>query len=275
MNAVAAPPTLADLAVDALVAEAELTPKPALVDRRGAGAHRDLSLSLLVHSAHALRATFRAAAAAAESAAIDARLRARLGEIGRGGEREMMLVTGGVNTHRGAIWSLGLAVAAASNSNSRNPADVAACAGKIACLGDVAGPPLGTNGARARAAFGVRGAIGEAQDGFPHVVGIALPALRGARGRGEAEDAARVAALLTIMATLDDTCLLHRGGSAALRVAQIGARRVLDAGGLETSRGMRAFVALEAELMKLRASPGGAADLLAVALFLDALEREV
>ena len=56
---------LADLAVDALIDEADLSPKPALVDRRGNGAHTDLHLGLMHASALALWPAFKEMAEAA------------------------------------------------------------------------------------------------------------------------------------------------------------------------------------------------------------------
>lgn len=263
----------ANAAVQALIAEAELTPKPALVDRRGAGAHDDLTLELLVRSAQALAPTFDAVVAVARGATVDTTLRERLGELGRDGERMMRDATGGVNTHRGAIWSLGLLVAGHAITGSRDPRAITRIAAQIASIPDAAGVREDSHGARVSRRFGVRGARGEAQDGFPHVLECALPALRSARARGVREAVARIEALLAIMTSLDDTCLLHRGGRAALHAAQAGASAVLAAGGLEQPAGMSAFVALEAKLLDLHASPGGAADLLAATLFLDSIER--
>ena len=117
------------------------------------------------------------------------------------------------------------------------------------------------------------GARGEARNGFPHVVGVALPALRAAREAGGSERLARLDALVALIANVDDTCLLHRGGRAALRDAQTGARAVLDAGGSATAAGRRALRSLEAALLRHNAAPGGSADLLAAALFLDALDH--
>jgi triphosphoribosyl-dephospho-CoA synthase len=74
---------------------------------------------------------------------------------------------------------------------------------------------------------------------------------------------------MAIMAHLPDTCLLHRGGPAALEAAQGGARAVIDTGGTSTPEGWRALLALDAELLARWASPGGCADLLAACLFLD------
>jgi triphosphoribosyl-dephospho-CoA synthase len=263
--------TIADAAVQALLDEAMLTPKPALVDRRGSGAHADLTLELLQRSAHALRDTFAEIAGASRGTVIDSALRERLGEIGRNGERRMMAVTDGVNTHRGAIWTLGLLVAGQAIAGSYETKTIARTAAAIARITDGARGALSTNGERVRRTYGVGGAVGEAEAAFPHVVDIALPELRRARAQGEAEEVARVNTLLSIMTMLDDTCLLHRGGLEALGVAQRGARAVVREGGIATPSGARAFTALEAALLERRASPGGAADLLAAALFLDSI----
>ena len=106
---------LADLAVDALIDEADLSPKPALVDRRGNGAHTDLHLGLMHASALSLWPAFKEMAeAAVEIGEVDSTLREAIGRIGREGEQAMLATTNGVNTHRGAIWALGLLVTAAA-----------------------------------------------------------------------------------------------------------------------------------------------------------------
>ena len=268
---------LARYAVTALIEEAQLTPKPALVDQRGSGAHRDLDLATMLRSAHALEPTFAALARAARRRGEpSALLRTELAQIGRAGERDMLRATGGSNAHRGAIWIVGLLVAGASmpdGSLQLDAAHVSKRAARIACFPDRFAAPSDSHGERARQRYQVGGARREAQDGFPHVVETGLPALHAARTRGIAEDAARVDALLTIMASLDDTCLLHRAGLPGLHAGQRGARRVLDAGGSSTPDGGAALAALEHELLSLNASPGGAADLLAATLFLDMLAR--
>src|SRR5260370_36583609 len=109
---------LSDLAVAVLLEEAELTPKPALVDCRGNGAHRDLDLARLRQSALALRDGFAAIARAGADEAPSLRLRAQIGRIGREMEEPMPAPTGGSNAHRGAIWALGLLVAAAARRRS-------------------------------------------------------------------------------------------------------------------------------------------------------------
>ncbi|MFP9009790.1 triphosphoribosyl-dephospho-CoA synthase, partial [Pseudomonas aeruginosa] len=129
---------LADLAVDALIDEAELSPKPALVDRRGNGAHADLHLGLMQASALSLWPCFKEMADAAQRhGRIDARLRGVLGQLGRDGEAAMLRTTEGVNTHRGAIWALALLLATPSRQPlSTQAVEVAARSGSIPRLDD-------------------------------------------------------------------------------------------------------------------------------------------
>ena len=185
----------------------------------------------------------------------------------------MLVATGGCNAHRGAIWALGLLVAGAAQCRSdRNAARIAAHAAALARLPDRFAPRPLSNGERARLRFGAAGARGEAQAAFPHVIQVGIPTLREARERRVPEDYARLDALMAIMASLDDTCLLHRGGHAALQAAKAGARAVLAAGGTAAPAGQQRLHRLHVELMARWASPGGSADLLSVTLFLDRLE---
>ena len=261
---------IAELAVGALRAEADLTPKPGLVDRRGTGAHLDMDLDTLHASAEALGPAFAACASAARRFPLGPELRATVGAIGRTGESDMLAATGGVNTHRGALWALGLLSAGAAVAT-----DVAGAVDFAARLASIPDPASSvatlSHGADARRRYGVRGAAGEAQQGFPHVRCFALPALQAARDAGCGEASARLAALLALMAHLDDTCLLHRGGADGLRAVQLGARAAIEAGGCNEPQGRQRFAELDRLCLDHRLSPGGSGDLLSVTLFLDSL----
>jgi triphosphoribosyl-dephospho-CoA synthase len=265
---------LASLAVRVLIEEAELTPKPALVDERGSGAHTDLSLTLMKSSAHCLRPSFELMALASFRQIPSQALRGELDVIGRWAERSMLLTTGGVNTHRGAIWALGLLVSAAA-MGANSPEAVAYRARQLACLSDGSARKQPSNGSRVIQRYQVSGARGEAQAGFPHVITVGLPILHRSRGEGASETQARLHALLAIMAGLDDTCLLHRGGLAALNTAKTGAAAVLGAGGTATIQGWELLQRLDRDLVALNASPGGSADLLAATLFLDFMAASI
>lgn len=265
---------LADLAVEALIDEADLSPKPALVDRRGSGAHSDLHLGLMHASALSLWPMFKDMAEAPEQfAEIGQPLREALGRIGREGEAAMLRTTNGVNTHRGAIWALGLLVtAAALEPNNCSAAQLTLRAAKLALIEDRNVVAQLSHGAQVAQRYGAMGAKEQAQLGFPAVMQKGLPQLQRSRASGSGEQNARLDALLAIMTTLADTCVLYRSGLEGLHAMQHGAQRVLDAGGSASLAGRRCLHALDQQLLQLNASPGGAADLLAACLFIDSLE---
>lgn len=262
---------LADLAVDALIDEADLSPKPALVDRRGNGAHSDLHLGLMHDSALSLWPAFKDMAEAAIAfGGVGLPLREALGQIGRDGEQTMLATTDGVNTHRGAIWALGLLVAAAAlEPESSGASAVTVRAARLALLEDRHAPRPFSHGAQVAQLYGARGAREEAQLGFPAVMQFGLPQLQRSRANGSGEQNARLDALLAIMSTLADTCVLYRAGEQGLQTMQLGARSVLEAGGSASLAGRRRLHELDQQLIALNASPGGAADLLAACLFID------
>src|SRR6202451_185882 len=264
---------LAALATQSLIAEAELTPKPGLVDRRGSGAHNDLSLKLMTKSATVLEPYFAAMASCSQVRDLDTALRMELSEIGRAAERDMFKATQGSNSHKGAIWILGLLVAAAARGEGQSAREIVAVAGSIARLPDRALPELITHGGIVRNLYGVAGARGEAASGFPHVIQFGLPTLRDRRARKFPEEICRLDALLSLMAELDDTCVLYRGGVEALEVVKSGARAVLLAGGYGSANGLQQMRKLDRELIRRHLSPGGSADLLAATIFLDTVER--
>lgn len=207
------------------------------------------------------------AATARRTGEPSARLRTDLGAIGRSTEHTVALAGGG---HRGALWTLGLLVAAAALRPGAGPADATGLAKQLAAHPDRRAPRNPSRGSTVSARYGAAGARGEARAGFPHVR-RALTALTTARGQGATEPQARLDALLTVMSTLQDTELLYTAGPLGLRQVQAGARGVLEAGGTATEPGAAALSALDADLQARGWAPRGAAPLLAGTLFLDAM----
>jgi triphosphoribosyl-dephospho-CoA synthase len=263
---------IADTAVAAMLTESLLTPKPGLVDASGRRSHPDMSLALLAASAQSLRDPLQRCVDAARAMPLGLGLRLRIGAIGRAGERRMLTATGGVNTHRGALWALGLLSAGIAVTESVDEA--VTFAARLARLPDpVRAQPL-SHGERVRARYGAGGAAAEAQDGFPHVVDRGLPSLRSSLRRGESTDAAALNALMAIMARLDDTCVLHRGGLRGQSFVHRSASDVLQAGGCASAAGMRRLERFCRGADKRGLSMGGSADLLAATLFLHAVAPE-
>ena len=261
---------LAHTASACLIDEARLSPKPGLVDSRGNGAHQDLNLALMERSAHSLQPTFHALAQQSWQRPVDIALRETVGRLGREGEAQMMQATAGVNTHRGAIWAMGLLVSAAAMLGGEGHSQaITAAAAALARLPDGFAPKSFSKGLRASRRWQVPGAREEAQRGFPHITTLALPQLLRSRALGASEQQARLDALMAIMTSLSDTCVLSRAGMSGLQTMQEGAREVLAAGGCASAVGRAALARLDAQMLAQNASPGGAADLLAATLFLD------
>jgi len=200
--------------------------------------------------------------------------------IGIEAEAAMLEATAGVNTHRGAIFGLGLLCAAAGarwsgtvESTAPLGSVVARRWGKEILSGPVT---LRSHGLEARRRYGrPAGARCQAADGFPSVYGIGLPALEQAVIMAPADaEAVRVHACFSLIAAVEDTNLLHRGGTAGLSFAQSAARSFLDRGGVsQRDWRVRARTVHEA-FVQGRLSPGGSADLLAMSLFVQALESD-
>ncbi|MFD2682440.1 triphosphoribosyl-dephospho-CoA synthase [Bacillus seohaeanensis] len=260
---------LSKVAVNSLIEEVELTPKPGLVDRVNTGAHQDLTIELMRSSAESLAETFEQIAYVSYGRNPSQSLREEIAAIGRAGEKKMFEATNGVNTHKGAIWAMGLLVSAASIGKGMYSIDeTVAIAGEIARFSDRYCPDSSTNGGNVRKRYGVGGAKAEAQQGFPHITQYALPMLYRSRASGLTEEKARLNALLSLIAHLDDTCILHRGGSKALSYAKKQTTTFLEFGNLDCLH------VLNEDFSRRNISPGGSADLLAATLFLDRTQAE-
>lgn len=240
--------TLAQIAEEALLAEVHFTPKPGLVDEANNGAHRDMDVPLFERSAHALRPCF------AEFVRLGLRgaSPAELQRAGVRAEQAMFAATGGVNTHKGAIYSGALLLHAAgrllSGEDGKSLCEIAAqTAAAIPA-------PAGTHGAAVRAHCG--GIRAEAVSGYP----TAQAVLEQLRRSGPLD------ALLLSMSQLDDSTLWHRGGAAGAKLVQCRAAEILSAPASEREKRTRQ---LDAELIGRNLSPGGSADLLAMAFFLE------
>lgn len=261
------------LAVAALHAELALYPKPGLVSPVDSGAHSDMDATTFLRSLFTLRRYFVEIAAAGEAGAPFEELR-RLGIMA---EQRMLAATGGINTHRGAIFCLGLLAAAAgwryrhglaANDDGLAETVVTLWGDGIAAAG---GLSPDSNGSRAIRRYGVRGARDEALEGFPTLMGVAVPALLKTQTRLGCLKRARVQALFTVMAELEDTNLLHRGGAEGLRFVQVEARRFLDHGGVYAPHWRDLALGLHRDCIARNLSPGGAADTLAAACFVQSL----
>ncbi len=249
---------VADLAERALRMELDTTPKPGLVDKLDNGAHKDMDYALMAKSISALRPYL--TRLAVESAKdIDP---SKIKVIGIEAEKAMLEATGGVNTHKGALFCIGLSVAAASNLASRT-GSVQAYSFKELVSRIASEIPLaqGTHGAEAKESFKVSGALENARAAYPGLFAEWLPYYRSLEG-----DPYRChKTLLHIMTTLDDTNILHRKGAEGLARAKSEAARLL--GDFNEAK----MSSLNKNFIRENISPGGSADMLSLTIFINSI----
>lgn len=261
------PPAIGRAATLALHDELALSPKPGLVTLIDRGSHDDMDAHTFMRSLFALRGYFvRIAGLGTVNAPFEA-----LERCGIEAEARMLAATGGVNTHRGAVFTLGLlcAAAGATLGEGRSPTPAALRQTLLerwgSALAERASRPSTLPGGIAARRHGLRSASAEAALGFPVLFGTALPAMQAATARGLTHQQVLLETLFHVMAVLEDSNLAHRGGLEGLRHAQQAASGFLAAGGVAQPDGEAAAEAIGHDFVRRRLSPGGAADTLAAA----------
>ena len=275
-------------AVRALLYEVSATPKPGLVDRNNSGSHQDMDFFTFLDSSAALIPWFRDFFCIGWDHASDPEplLFSRLRFAGKRAEEQMFSATGGVNTHKGLAFSFAVLCGALGQIHARRPLPLDGTQVIDACrkLGRCAlddfqktgekepqGEPSETNGEQCRRRYGLLGARGEAAAGFPSALRYGLPVLKKRLAKGDPLNDAAVFSLLSLIASVDDTNMIHRGGFAAAQDRKKEAMRLLSQ--LTNENFHDALNALDSSYIRENLSPGGCADLLAVSLMLCFLEQ--
>ena len=250
--------------LDALRHEVMAWPKPGLVSPADSGSHSDMHLGTFFSSIDALQGSFAELAHAGARGHSFSALRA----IGIEAERKMLRATGGVNTHRGAIFNLGLLVAAAARRRADKTLAHFECGAVVAKVwgADIAkgreSSPV-SHGNHVYKRFAAGGARMEAASGFPTVYNIGLPALRHLLQDGHDREAALIGTLMTLMEYLPDTNVLWRDGERGLDFVRHSAANFNRSGGVETSGWRARLLLLHRAFVARNLSPGGSADLVA------------
>ena len=256
---------IAAAAVDALREELEAYPKPGLVSFLDNGSHKDMQASHFMAAIAVLPEFFQQLAeAGSEQAAFPA-----LQQIGRAAEQKMLIATGGVNTHRGAIFSLGLLAAAAGwKFHSGSRLRLGEIVRKHWGDGILQSRNPGSHGAEVLRKYGIRGAAAEAAAGFPAVYQYGLPALCSLPER----NAARIQAFFALLEKVPDTTLLYRGGREGLQFATTAAVEFKRGGGSMAPGWEQKAAALHQKFIRRGLSCGGIADLLSATIFIQQME---
>ena len=256
------PHVIADMATRALLAELDATPKPGLVDRHDNGAHHDMDYPLMSKSIEALRPYFVRLALMGYSATLPAAAGVR--QVGLEAERAMLAATGGVNTHKGALFSMGLAVAAAAHQACLNHrVEAQPLQQSIVALASQLTAAAGTHGAAVASKTRVRGALAMAQAGYEDLFDCWLPFLED----NLHDDNVMLKTLLLIMSQLDDTNVYYRRG------AQVAMQVKEEAGSLLRNFSIAGLEQMNRECIAGNISPGGAADMLSLTCFIHTIVR--
>ena len=284
------PPTtipyiIGHLASMALQAELDTTPKPGLVDRNDNGAHRDMDHALMQRSIQALHPYFVRLAQLGFTGKQPCH--DEIVNIGIEAEREMFKATGGVNTHKGALFSIGLAaVALAGESfcritqaegggtmayNDVNSKQIQSLSNSIASLALLFPDTNGTHGSKAKANNILKGALDNAREGYTQLFKAWLPFYIDRIAEGD--NYALHKTLLRIMCDLDDTNIVYRTSMETMQEVKTEARQMLD-----TSRNIvnfeAALQAMNTDYIHRNISPGGSADMLSLVVFLSCIVRK-
>ncbi|HWV64087.1 MAG TPA: triphosphoribosyl-dephospho-CoA synthase MdcB [Oxalicibacterium sp.] len=267
---------IALLAIRSLHAELVLYPKPGLVSPWDNGSHDDMDAALFMRSLFSLRHYFARMARAGAEAAPFAVLR----HHGIEAEHTMLAATRGINTHRGAIFALGLLCAAAGYCRQHGrPFSTTMLRHALttqwgaALVAHSAAPMYGSHGQHAAMRFAVGGAREEAAAGFPSLFDVALPQLRRSLASGRTVEEAQIDAFFSLMAHIDDTNIYTRGGVEGAALMRGCAQQFLSRGGTAHPDWRAAARDYHRQFVAKRLSPGGAADLFAATWFVHQLAQ--
>ncbi len=273
--------TVGSLAVEAMLYEVTCTPSPGLVDRVNSGAHTDMDFYSFMSSSAALSVCMaRCVQGWFESSGTMSALLPVLRKIGHGWRKAYANATGGVNTQKGLLFSLGIVAAAAGwAKKNRGTLDSAEILGCVATMsGGLVARELGnldkpesklTAGEKLYRLYGVTGIRGEMERGLPAVLEHGLPTLRQAMAANLSINHSLLQTLLVLMTVVDDTTVMNRHHPDKMRVwARNKAAETLAVGGMYTEAGQKLVNRMDLDFIAHNVSPGGVADLLSVTWFL-------
>ncbi len=267
-----------NLACESLLEEVYTTPKAGLIDRNNNGSHTDMNVALFEKSATVLKPYFQLCfeiGNKTRNSACDKTFEA-LRKAGIEAEKTMFEATDGVNTHKGAIFSLGVLCGAvgrlwtAQNPDNQIEDVLALCSDltKKAVEEDFANINTSTAGGRLYREHQIGGIRAEVASGFLSVKKIGLPMFLKALNNGFSRNEAGAITLVHLISEVQDTNIYNRGGKEGADFAKNRAKELIEFSDFPTIPQMEQ---LDREFIDRNLSAGGCADLLAVTYFLSRL----
>ncbi len=276
----------ASLGIQAALYEVGVTPKPGLVDRNNPGAHTDMDHFTFMASASAFSGGLHRIASIADEwrGKRLEDLFFQIRPVGVQMEMDMFRATRGVNTHKGMIFNIGLLVAATSYlfavNNCRTPtieliAQVVSEMTHGICSRELGENKTETHGEAAYVKYGTKGIRGEVESGYETVLKMAVPVYRSTMYNNLSLDELGIQMLFSLMASCEDSNIVTRHDLQTLKQVQIQAKGFLDEGGILQQDAMKKVKCLDEAFVEKNISPGGSADLLAVAIYMGLVEGAI
>ncbi|MBS5130809.1 MAG: triphosphoribosyl-dephospho-CoA synthase CitG [Lachnospiraceae bacterium] len=273
---------IAELACRSLLYEVCTTPKPGLVDCRNSGSHKDMDCFTFMASAAALWPYFQKCAQLGMETAQESPEETfrRLRWTGKVADYEMNQATNGVNTHKGALFSIGILCGALGRLPRDQWKNVKAVSGECAAMTkglvehdfrEVTKENAGTTGEKLYVKYGITGIRGQAEKGFPAVVETGLPVLEKGLKKGLSLEQAGCGVLLALMVSTVDTNLIARSNRKTQLQVTEEIREIL---GKNPYPEEDMLEIIDRAFISKNLSPGGSADLLAFTYFLYFLKEQ-
>ncbi len=255
----AIPYIISRFATNALEKELDTTPKPGLVDKKDNGAHKDMDYELMQKSILALHPLFTEFALMGYRESLPSL--SDMIEKGLKAEKAMFEITSGVNTHKGALFSLGIVIIAASHIHYKygniKKENLRKC---ISALANLFPDAKNTHGDDVARQYKVQGAVANAREGYKTLFEDWLPFINSVN-----DEYAMHKTLLRIMTTLDDTNVYYRRGSDMSKQVKLKAARLLN------DFSVKSLEQMNVDFIKENVSPGGCADMLSLTIFINSI----
>ncbi|MEG2935075.1 MAG: triphosphoribosyl-dephospho-CoA synthase CitG [Clostridium sp.] len=263
---------LSQYALKAMVEEVSTMPSFGLVSPSTKGSHKDMDFYTFMDSSFAIAPFLKEMAAAGYTYHYEKEIFKAIRPIGIRCEEAMFKATKGVNTHKGMIFLLGIVITATAkalyegNSFERIENIIRnMCFEILDDFKEVNNKEILTHGEKLYKEFGFTGIRGEVKAGIPVVFKAVLPDFLSSDLKGHELFAHT---LLELMARVEDSTIVHRQGIDKLKEIQREVKVILENGGFNSSCGRKMALDFEEKCIEENVSPGGAADLLALIIFL-------
>lgn len=271
---------LGDLALKAMILEVSAAPSFGLVSPLTSGSHKDMDYYTFLESSFTIKPYLKKMANFGYSSFPLELIFKKIRKVGIEAEKKMFLATKDINTHKGMIFLMGIAVTAAAKAHYENMGfqDISKiivnmCSEIMEDFKDLKSKKSLTHGEKLYLEYGIKGIRGEVVGGLENIFSGGLDILEESLKKDSSINLAMIQTLIFFMKTLEDSTILHRHGVKILNEVKKDADFLLKKGGVYSENGLKEIMKMEKRYIELGISPGGSADSLAVTLFLYEIKK--